>query len=103
MTGEDCMTPPADLFAEGWQLHQAGDLRRAEDIYRRILRTDPRNGKVWFVLGNLCDTDNRLEEAAAYMRQALELVPREAMGWFHLGNVLLKLEKYAEAEAAYRR
>jgi tetratricopeptide (TPR) repeat protein len=97
------MNPPADLFAEGWQHHQAGDLRRAEDIYRRILRTDPRNGKVWFVLGNLCDTDHRLEEAAAYMRQALELVPREAMGWFHLGNVLLKLEKYAEAEAAYRR
>jgi tetratricopeptide (TPR) repeat protein len=97
------MTPPADLFAEGWHYHQARDFRRAEDIYRRILRAEPRNGRVWFVLGNLCEEDNRLDEAVVNMRQALELSPREAMGWFHLGNVLLKQEKYPEAEAAYRR
>ncbi|HMF11043.1 MAG TPA: tetratricopeptide repeat protein, partial [Gemmataceae bacterium] len=97
------MTPPADLFAEGWQYHQAGDLRRAEDVYRRILRADPHNGRVWFVLGNLCEADSRLDEAVVCMRQALEISPREPMGYFHLGNVLLKQEKYAEAETDYRR
>lgn len=97
------MTPTADPFFEGWQLHQAGDLHRAEEIYRRILRTDPRNGRVWFVLGNLCEADRRLDEAAACMRQALELTPREPMGYFHLGNVLLKQERFAESEASFRR
>jgi tetratricopeptide (TPR) repeat protein len=97
------MTAPADAFAQAWQLHQAGELRRAEEIYRRILQGDPRNGRVWFVLGNLCEVDSRLEEAVACMRQALELSPREPMGYFHLGNALLKQEKLKEAEAAYRR
>ncbi len=97
------MHPTDDLFTDGWTSHQAGDLRRAEEIYRRILRNDPRNGRVWFVLGNLCEADNRLEEAAACMRQALECTPKEPMGYFHLANVLLKQERLAEAEAAYRR
>jgi tetratricopeptide (TPR) repeat protein len=97
------MTAPADAFAEGWRYHQAGEFRRAEEVYRSILRRDPRNSRVWFVLGNLCEVQDRLTEAAANMRQALELSPREPMGYFHLGNVLLKEEKMAEAEAAYRR
>jgi tetratricopeptide (TPR) repeat protein len=96
------MSVPADAFAEGWRYHQAGEFRRAEEIYRSILRRDPRNSRVWFVLGNLCEAQDRLAEAASSMRQALELSPREPTGWFHLGNVLLKEEKMVEAEVAYR-
>jgi cytochrome c-type biogenesis protein CcmH/NrfG len=90
-------------FEQAWQAHQAGDGRRAEEGYRRILQHDPGNARVWFVLGNLCADQSRLAEAAACMRQALELEPRQAMGHLHLGNVLLQLEKHAEAEAAFRR
>lgn len=90
-------------FEQAWQAHQAGDGRRAEEGYRRILQSNPRNARVWFVLGNLCADQGRLVEAAACIRQALELEPREAMGHLHLGNILLRMEKNAEAEAAYRR
>jgi tetratricopeptide (TPR) repeat protein len=96
------MSLSADLFAEGWKRHQARDFRGAEEIYRRILRAEPRNGRVWFVLGSLCADEDRLDEAVAYMRQALEIVPNEPMGHFHLGNVLVRQHKYREAEQAYR-
>jgi tetratricopeptide (TPR) repeat protein len=92
-----------DFFARGWQHHQAGEFRQAEEVYRALLRKEPRNGRVWFVLGNLCNADDRPAEAAACIRQALEFEPREPMGWLHLGNALLRQEKIAEAEEAYRK
>ncbi len=97
------MTNSAHAFEAAWQLHQSGQLRAAEEAYRKILQTEPRSGRVWFVLGNLCADQKRLVEAAACIRQALEFEPREPMGYLHLGNVLLQLQNYAEAETAYRR
>jgi tetratricopeptide (TPR) repeat protein len=90
-------------FARGWEAHQAGQLRLAEETYRQVLRADPRSARAWFALAQLCEADHRPAEAAACFRQALEIEPREAEGHFHLGNVLVQQCKYAEAEAAYRR
>jgi tetratricopeptide (TPR) repeat protein len=94
---------PDDLFARAWQHHQAGEHRQAEDAYRALLRREPRNGRTWFVLGNLCADQDRLAEATAYIRQALDIEPAEPMGWLHLGNVLLRQSKHPEAEEAYRK
>ena len=92
-----------DSFDVAWQAHQAGELAKAEEGYRRILQREPRNGRVWFVLGNLCQDQQRTTEALACFRQAAELEPREPEGHFHVGNALLKQEKWTEAEAAYRQ
>ncbi len=97
------MSTPRASFEQGWQFHQAGQFRQAEEVYRALLRADPRDARVWFALGSLCESDGRPEEAVVHMRQALELAPREAVGHFSLGNVLLKLGRYAEAELAFRR
>ncbi|HWB11667.1 MAG TPA: tetratricopeptide repeat-containing glycosyltransferase family protein [Pirellulales bacterium] len=91
-----------DPFDLAWQAHQAGELAKAEEGYRRILQREPRNGRVWFVLGNLCQDQARNAEALACFKQAAELEPREPEGHFHVGNALLKQEKWTEAEAAYR-
>jgi tetratricopeptide (TPR) repeat protein len=97
------MTAAEDAFARGWELHQAGDFRRAEEIYRQLLRTDARAARVWFVLADLCEAEGRRAEAAACFRQAVELAPHEAVGYYRLGNALLMDNKVAEAEAAFRR
>ncbi|HKI35292.1 MAG TPA: tetratricopeptide repeat protein [Gemmataceae bacterium] len=97
------MTTPRASFDQGWQLHQAGQFRQAEEIYRALLRADPRDARVWFVLGSLCEADSRPDEAVVHVCQALELSPREPMGHFALGNVLLKLGRFAEGELAFRR
>jgi tetratricopeptide (TPR) repeat protein len=97
------MANAADTFERGWQLHQARDFRQAEAIYRRLLAAEPHSARLWFVLGDLCESEGRLEEATACYRQAVELSPQEALGHLRLGNILLRQDKKAEAEPAYRR
>jgi len=94
--------PPA-TFEEGWQLHQAGQRRQAERVYRRILQRDHLNAQVWFALGSLLMDEHRVAEAVPHFRQALELAPREAEGFFHLGNALLQLQQWSEALTPYRK
>ncbi len=90
-------------FEEGWRLHQAGQRRQAEQVYRRILQGDHHNARVWYVLSRLLMDDGRVAEAVPHFRQALELAPGEADGHFELGNALLQLGRWAEAEAPYRK
>ena len=68
------MTMQPDGFALAQQYHQAGELRKAEEGYRRILRADPRSVMTWFMLGELCEQDHRLAEAEACFRQASERI-----------------------------
>src|SRR5262249_46308415 len=93
----------APTFARGWELHQAGDLRAAEEVYRGVLRSEPRHSKVWFALAQLCQSGDRLVEAVACARQAIEIEPREADVYFLLGNLHLQLGQNQDAEPAYRR
>ena len=90
-------------FDAAWQAHQSGETRAAEDAYRKLLRADPKDGRVWFALGTLCEDQGRSPEAIANYRQAIELDPRQADWHLRLGNVLLPLSRYAEAEDAYRK
>jgi tetratricopeptide (TPR) repeat protein len=97
------VSTPAESFARGWEYHQARDFQRAEQVYRAILRSEPRHARTWAALAQLCEADHRLVEAAACFRQALEIDPREPEGHFLLGNVLSQQGKATEAEASYRR
>lgn len=97
------MPSTPNSFDLAWQAHQSGEFAQAEEGYRRILQNEPRNGRVWFVLGNLCQTQQRTAEALACFKQAVELEPREPEGHFHVANSFLHQEKWADAEAAYRK
>ncbi|HJT78253.1 MAG TPA: tetratricopeptide repeat protein, partial [Gemmataceae bacterium] len=97
------MASNADLFETAWGHHQAGEWRQAEDAYRRLLRREPGNGRVWFALAHLCQAQGRLAEAAAYFRQAIEAYPKDPQGPFCLGNALLNDGNLDEAADAFRR
>lgn len=92
-----------DSFHLAWQAHQAGRFAEAEEGYRGIVQREPRQGRVWFVLGNLLQAQERTDEALACFQKATELEPREPDGPFHVGNAHLKLEQWPAAEAAYRK
>jgi tetratricopeptide (TPR) repeat protein len=92
-----------DAFASAQAAQQSGDSRRAEELYRQLLRAEPRSARVWLALGNLCAGQGRLIEAAALVRQAIDCDPNAALAHVCLGDVLLRQERYPDAEAAYRR
>jgi tetratricopeptide (TPR) repeat protein len=85
-------TPPdiaLDLFALALRRHQAGDLDRAEHLYRQALQADPGHADAWHGLGVLASQRGRPDRAFA-----------EAYG--NLGHVLYKQGKLAEALANLR-
>lgn len=97
------MATLAETFALARQHQQAGDLDRAEALYRQILHADPDSARGWFALGTLCQSRGRLDEAADCFRRAVRLQPGEADGHRYLANVLLQQGRLDDAAAAYRR
>ena len=55
----------------GYQAQQAGDLTRAEKLYRGVLGRDPGNVHALNLLGMLCVNAARPKEAIAFIKQAL--------------------------------
>ena len=96
------MSTQAETLARGREYQQAGDLGRAEEIYRNLLRSESRDAQVWFALGQVCEARRRLTEAASCFRKGLEIEPRDAEGHFLLGSALSQQGQYTDAEDAYR-
>lgn len=88
-------TPPhsilgvTQLFASAQGLHQSGDLRRAEHLYREVLRLDPSHVAALGMLGVIgCQTGN-LQSGIDLLRQALARTPQDADLNNNLGMALM--------------
>jgi tetratricopeptide (TPR) repeat protein len=85
------------------QAHQAGDLRLAEDLYRKVLAEDPNQLDALNLLGVLSNQAGRGEEGVELIRRAIGVAPTRASFHFNLGVVLADLGRLAEAIAADRQ
>jgi Flp pilus assembly protein TadD len=85
----------------GWQYHQAGDVARAEQIYRQVLGADPAQADAWHLLGAACIGQGRLAEAEAALRQALHLHPEHGAAHDNLGIALAQQGRLVEAVAHF--
>jgi len=91
------------LFATALQLHQAGRLNDAEQLYRQVLQLDARHADALHLLGVLAHQTGRQDAAVELIGKAIEhsgLVPA-----FHnnLGNALKAQAKFEPAVASYQR
>jgi protein O-GlcNAc transferase len=89
-------------LAEAVRHHQAGDLRRAEEIYRQILEVDPGNTDAWHLLGVAEHHAGRHQAALEHIRRAIALDAGQAIFHSNLGLVHAALNQPAEALACYR-
>jgi tetratricopeptide (TPR) repeat protein len=92
-----------DLLAEAAALHQHGDLRAAEAIYRELLRRHPGNGDALFRLGLLLGQTDRLAEAVEMFSAALLIAPDFARLWAEQAAVQMRLGRFDPAVASYNR
>lgn len=97
----ELMTATAETVQRGWQLHQAGDIAAAEQVYRAVLKAHPNHANAWCYLGMACHDQNRLEEAVAAYRRAIQLQPQFAVAYNNLGNTLRLLRRIPEAITCY--
>ena len=85
------------------QHHQAGRLREAEGIYRRILESDPNNPHALHLLGVLASQVGRNESAIEFIRRAIAQNPTAAQYQCNLGAALVTAGRNEEAIETYQR
>ena len=69
----------------GYQAQQAGNLARAEKIYRAVLGRDPGNVHALNLLGMLCVNAARPKEAIAFIKQALAVDDSDPQAHANIG------------------
>lgn len=85
------------------QHHQAGRLREAEQLYRRILSQHPEHADAVHYLGVIAHQMGRNEIAVDLILRAIALKPNYAEAHGNLGNVLKETGRLDEAIASYRQ
>jgi tetratricopeptide (TPR) repeat protein len=83
--------------------HQAGRLREAEGIYRRILEGDPNNPHALHLLGVLASQVGQNDSAVDYIRRAIAQNPTAAQYQCNLGAALVTAGRIEEAIETYQR
>jgi tetratricopeptide (TPR) repeat protein len=87
---------PGTLDA-GRRALEAGDLARAEDLFRRHTTSHPRSAEGFSNLAVVCARREKYEDAVQLYRQALKLNPKLIPIHFNLAVSLGKLERHDEA------
>ena len=82
-------------------LHHQGQLGQAEDIYLKLLGTDPRNTVALHMLGVIAYQTGNHQFAVDLIGQAIALKPDYAEAYSNRGNALKELNQLDAAVASY--
>src|SRR5258705_9005119 len=96
---DDLPAANAVTLGRGLTLHNEGKLAEAEQIYREILRREPKHFDALHLLGVVVAQSGRLELSAELIARALALNCNVAAARCNLGLALLKLGRFAETVA----
>ncbi len=91
------------LLLAAAERHRAGDLTRAETLYRRVLKQAPEQPDALHLLGTLLSARGRCREARKLLRRALAQRPDDPSILSNFGNLLLRSGEAEAAVATYRR
>jgi predicted O-linked N-acetylglucosamine transferase (SPINDLY family) len=97
------MATTADLLTTGWRLHQAGEVSRAEQVYRQVVQHEPANAQGWYLLGMACQAQQKLSEAIDHYLRAVQFKPDYAQAQYDLAIAFMLREQPTEAEGHFRR
>jgi predicted O-linked N-acetylglucosamine transferase (SPINDLY family) len=92
-----------ELLQLGFSHHMAGRLAEAEQIYRQILKTEPRNADALHLLGIVAGDRDDHDAAIELIRKAISIDPADHSYHSNLGRMLNRKGDAAAAEIAYRR
>lgn len=90
------------LLQQAIGFHTAGDLVRAEQIYRQVLAQDPVHPIALHYLGIFLHQNGQHEEGVQSIRLSCALQPDNPDWHNDLGNVLFALREFEEASEAYQ-
>ena len=82
--------------------HRAGQLSKAEKLYKATLRADPKNFDVLNLIGILVHQRGHFEEALKLFDEAIASKANVAEVYYNKANVLKEMDRIDEAAATYR-
>jgi tetratricopeptide (TPR) repeat protein len=85
------------------QLHQAGQLADAADIYKEIIKAHPEHADAWNLLSTIFLATGNLELAVSLAQQATVLAPDFFVPYVNLGNALQASGQLEEAVSAFQK
>ncbi|MCG2720560.1 MAG: tetratricopeptide repeat protein [Thermodesulfovibrionales bacterium] len=91
-----------ELLPLSLQYHQSGNLRKAEYLYRKILKVQPDHFDVLHMLGVLYAQLKNQELAEKFIRKAIKIIPTNAYAHYNLGNVFRDKGQFLEASLCYQ-
>ena len=91
------------ILQQGITVHQKGNFKEAELLYRSILQTEPNHPESNYYLGLLQNRTGRLDEAEVSLKKAIENNADYAQAHANLGVTLDKLDRLEEAVESYRK
>jgi tetratricopeptide (TPR) repeat protein len=94
---------PIKLFQQGQDLHEAGDLKRALELYEQAIKLRPEFPEAEYQRATALITLNRLPEAEKGLRRSIELQPEWSLPYTTLGKLLVRLGRNDEAEKLLNR
>lgn len=80
----------APLYAEALKKHQAGDLRAAKELYKKVIKEDPQNVQALNNLGVVYMKQGVYKWAAVRLQDALKIRPDYADAHYNLACVYAK-------------
>lgn len=92
----------AALLARAAELHEAGSLEAADEIYEQVLAADPDNADALHLSGLVAVARGNPEEGIARIRRALALAPDMVEAWRNLGLALRRADDPEGAILAIR-
>jgi len=90
-------------FAKALQYHQSGQLSSAEEIYRKILRIDPKHSDSLHLMGVIAHQTGKNDIAIDLIKKAIQCKPGSHIYYNNLGNVFIDQGSIVKAISTYRK
>lgn len=93
----------AHKLKQALDLHQAGKLADAGQIYRDILKADPDNVDALNLMGVLLQSGGEIDTAVMLLEKATQIAPDYVAAWVNLGNALQQSRRLEDAVQAFEK
>jgi predicted O-linked N-acetylglucosamine transferase (SPINDLY family) len=91
-----------DLLEEAIKFHKDGFLEKAENIYKKIIKNEPKNFQAKHFLGIILFSKKKYFESIKLIKDSISINPENFPAYNNLGNVFKELKKYDEAINFYK-
>jgi protein O-GlcNAc transferase len=88
---------------KGVEYHKSGQLQKAEEIYKKILKTNPNHSRALHLLGSIADEVGKTDMAIDLINKAIKNNPQDPVCYNDLGIALVNRDKLDEAISCFQK